>query len=97
MRMRLWLALLPLGLTAACGPPSFAVPAGSQEFQVGFLDGCDAGYAYAGSPFYERKDPVEPTEPGDYRYGWASGFKECKDNWDHYQNDLHHIFGPPTG
>ncbi|MEM7170293.1 MAG: hypothetical protein AAF530_08980 [Pseudomonadota bacterium] len=97
MRCKLILALIPLGLAAGCGPPSFAVPAGPKNFQVGYLDGCDAGYAYAGSPLYTYEEPSPPEQEGEYRAGWTSGFKECKDNYDHFQDTLNHLFGPPTG
>jgi hypothetical protein len=81
---------------AGCTTPMFTMPPGPREYRVGFHDGCDAGYAYAGSPFYEpiAVPPAAPrTEP--YRSGWISGFGECAGNYQHIQKTVNFLLGPP--
>ena len=49
-----------VGLLTACTTPMFTMPPGPPSYRVGFHDGCDTGYAYAGSPFYQRAFCVRP-------------------------------------
>ena len=79
-----------------CTTPYATMPPGPWEYRLGYRDGCDAGYAYAGSPFYEQVDtlPAAPTaEP--YRSGWLAGFDRCLDNYQHIQRTVNFLVGPP--
>jgi hypothetical protein len=83
-------------LIAACAPPQWASPAGPRAFQMGYHEGCDAGYAVAGSPLYERIDTAEPPRADEpYLSGWEFGFFDCRSNYDRVQNTIHAFFGPP--
>ena len=81
---------------AACTTPMFTMPPGPQDYRVGFHDGCDAGYANAGSPFYTPV-AVEPAAPGvePYRSGWVAGFDRCRANYQHLQETVNFLIGPP--
>lgn len=79
-----------------CTTPYATMPPGPWEYRLGYRDGCDEGYAYAGSPFYEQVDtlPAPPTaEP--YRSGWLAGFDRCLDNYQHIQRTVNFLVGPP--
>jgi hypothetical protein len=81
---------------AACTTPMFTMPSGPQDYRIGFHDGCDAGYAYAGSPFYEpiaTLPPVPEVEP--YRSGWLGGFERCRKSYQRIQHTVNRLFGPP--
>lgn len=99
--MRSVIAWIPVwcatGLLAACTTPMFTMPPGSRSYQVGFHDGCDAGYAFAGSPFYERIEDAQPPTAarGPYRTGWHAGFEQCKGNYDRIQRTISVVLGPP--
>jgi len=84
-----------LASLAACTTPMFTMPPGPRDYRVGYHDGCDAGYAYAGSPFYEPID-VEPAAPGaaPYRDGWQAGFSQCLGNYLHIQRTANFLLGP---
>ena len=74
--------------------PTWTSPPGPERFQIGYKDGCDAGYASAGSPFYERADnPAVPEADADYQDGWRMGFYECEKSYNHFQATLHSMFG----
>jgi hypothetical protein len=84
-----------LGL-AGCTTPMFTMPPGPEGYRIGYYDGCDAGYAYAGSPFYEKSEVTEPppaTE--DYTDGWRAGFERCARNYQHLQRAISVPLGPP--
>jgi len=73
------------------------MPPGPLSYRVGFHDGCDAGYAFAGSPFYAvstRTDP--PPGQGDdiYRSGWYEGFDTCANHYQRIQRAIHVFVGP---
>ena len=84
------------GLVAACSTPMYTMPPGAPEYRTAFHDGCDAGYAYAGSPFYPQGYAVNPP-PSDeiYAAGWYAGFEQCKTNYQHIQWTTYNIIGPP--
>jgi hypothetical protein len=81
---------------AACTTPMFTMPPGPPDYRVGFHDGCDAGYAYAGSPFYQSIAAV-PAVPEDepYRSGWLGGFEHCRASYQRIQHSVNMLFGPP--
>jgi hypothetical protein len=84
------------GLLAACSTPDFTMPPGPAEYRVGFKDGCDSGYAYAGSPFYPQNGLVQAPSPKEpYVSGWYAGFAECKDNFQRIQRTVFVVLGPP--
>jgi hypothetical protein len=97
--MDLMIRLTLLGVLAslaACTTPMSTMPPGPWEYRLGYRDGCDDGYAYAGSPFYRqaRALPATPTaEP--YRSGWIAGFDRCLDNYQHFQRTVSFLIGPP--
>ena len=96
MRKRTLALIGVLGVLAACSTPDFTAPPGPKEFRIGFQDGCDAGYAYAGSPFYEHSHAVNPQRIDDpYRTGWKAGFSRCKRHYQRVQWTVHHLIGPP--
>ena len=97
MTTRRWLlaAALP-GLLAACTTPMFTMPPGPEGYRIGYYDGCDAGYAYAGSPFYEQSaatDPPRATEA--YTSGWYAGFNRCAGSFQRMQRGINGLLGPP--
>jgi hypothetical protein len=98
--MRCVIAWIPVwcatGLLSACATPMFTMPPGSPDYQVGFHDGCEAGYAFAGSPFYQRIDHAEPPKSeGSYFTGWHAGFEKCKGNYNRIQRTISIVLGPP--
>jgi len=81
-------------LAAGCSTPAWTSPPGSERYQIGYKDGCDDGYAIAGSIFYERIDSAEPAyDDVDYVNGWHYGFLNCKKKQEHFQATLHSILG----
>ena len=80
----------------ACTTPYATMPPGPWEYRLGYRDGCDDGYAYAGSPFYQQATTL-PTAPATkpYRNGWLAGFDRCLDNYQHFQRTVNFLFGPP--
>jgi hypothetical protein len=83
-------------LAAACSTPAATMPPGPPPYRIGFKDGCDAGYAYAGSPFYTQVAAAEPASTAEpYATGWRAGFEECKDNYQRIQRTLYDVLGPP--
>jgi len=82
----------------ACTTPYATMPPGPWEYRLGYRDGCDEGYAYAGSPFY-RQAYVRPAPPAaePYRSGWIVGFDRCLDNYQHFQRTVNFLIGPPSG
>ena len=87
--------LLCAGLLAAsCSTPTWTSPPGSERYQIGYKEGCDAGYAVAGSIFYERIERAEPIhDEVDYVNGWEYGYLKCKKKQEHFQATLHSILG----
>jgi hypothetical protein len=90
------LAAASTALLAACTTPMFTMPPGPEAYRMGYHDGCDAGYAYAGSPFYEHSDVTEPppAKP-DYTYGWHAGFQKCAGSYQSIQRAGNLLLGPP--
>ena len=88
--------LLSVGLIAAgCATPTWTSPPGPERFQIGYKDGCGAGFAVAGSFLYERIDSAEPAHnDANYVHGWRSGFRDCKRKQNRIQATLHSMFGP---
>ena len=41
--------LVVSAVLSACSMPTWTSPPGTESFQIGYRDGCDAGYAVAGS------------------------------------------------
>ena len=85
-----------VGLLTACTTPMFTMPPGPPDYRAGFHDGCDAGYAYAGSPFYRHADVRQPPvsdEP--YATGWQAGFESCRTSYQRIQRATSSILGPP--
>jgi len=81
-------------LAAGCATPAWTSPPGSERYQIGYKDGCDDGYAIAGSMFYERIDSAAPAyDDVDYVNGWHYGFLNCKKKQEHFQATLHSILG----
>ncbi len=88
------IVLVIAGLVSACSTPTWTSPPGSEKFQVGYHDGCDAGYAVAGSPFYDRIEHAEPSyQDSHYVHGWQIGFGDCKRSYDRIQATIHSVFG----
>ena len=86
--------LVIVGFTSACSTPSWTSPPGPEKYQIGYKDGCDVGYAFAGSPFYERREnPILDMQDIDYMHGWQEGFDECKRSYDRIQNTIHSVLG----
>lgn len=98
MTIRMRYAALPctVALVAACATPMFTMPPGPPDYRVGFHDGCDAGYSYAGSPFYRQTEVTAP-EPTDEPYvaGWQSGFERCRGSYQRIQRTVSTVLGPP--
>jgi hypothetical protein len=90
------LTILTLAGLTGCTTPMFTMPPGPEGYRIGYYDGCDAGYAYAGSPFYEKSDVTEPppaTE--DYTDGWNAGFQRCAASYQRIQRAISVPLGPP--
>ncbi len=96
MKIRGLIAVGALSVLAACTTPSFSMPPGTPDFRAGYAEGCDAGYAVAGSPFYDTLEKAEPPAKGDpRRLGWLVGHDRCKRNYQRIQKTVSSIFGPP--
>lgn len=81
---------------AACTTPMFTMPPGPQAYREGYSDGCSAGYAVAGSPFYKTLDSAAPPRDDDpYRVGWLAGFDRCKQSYQRIQATVSSVLGPP--
>ena len=88
------IGLVVVGLVSACSTPTWTSPPGSEKFQIGYRDGCDAGYAVAGSPFYDRIGHAEPSyQDSQYVHGWQIGFDDCKRSYDRIQATIHSVLG----
>ena len=93
-RMTATLLLVVAGLVSACSTPVWTSPPGSEKYQIGYHEGCDAGYAVAGSPYYERIESAEPNSQNiDYVQGWQEGFDVCKRSYDRIQATIHSVLG----
>jgi hypothetical protein len=89
-------AILAVFNLAACTTPMFTMPPGPEAYRVGFHDGCDAGYAYADSPFYDEVDTAALAridEP--YHSGWQAGFDRCRSSYQRIQKAVSSVLGPP--
>jgi len=88
MRIRQWIGFAAFsGLLAGCTTPMSTMPPGAEGFRIGYYDGCDGGYAYAGSPFYEQSDVMDPppnAKPA-YASGWRAGFQKCATHFQRMQ------------
>jgi hypothetical protein len=82
-------------LVTSCAPPLRTVPPGPLGYRVGYHDGCDAGYAYAGSFFYRTNaDPYPPRTDQPYLGGWHDGFDTCRSHYQRIQRGIHVFVGP---
>jgi hypothetical protein len=92
-----WASVAPTAvLLAACTTPMFTMPPGPHDYRVGFHDGCDAGYAYADSPFYAPADAAAPASSDEpYVSGWQSGFEQCRGSFQRIQRTVSTVLGPP--
>lgn len=96
MRWKMTLAAAAAVVLAGCATPSFTAPPGPPAFRVGYKDGCDSGYAWAGSPFYRRIDvPVPPRTDEPYLTGWKDGFQRCRIHMQRVERNIHSILGTP--
>ena len=98
MRLVQWpvAAIIGAALLSACTTPMFTMPPGPQAYRVGFHDGCDAGYAYAGSPFYDHSDTTQPpTRQEPYASGWQAGFARCASSFQSIERATDAFLGPP--
>jgi hypothetical protein len=95
-RALLWSALsCTVAFLAACTTPMFTMPPGPHDYRVGFRDGCDAGYAYAGSFFYQPSDVAQPaTSDEPYHAGWHTGFHKCRTKYQRIQKTVASVLGP---
>ncbi|MFQ5466979.1 MAG: hypothetical protein ACE5DS_02480 [Kiloniellaceae bacterium] len=85
-----------LVLLAGCTTPMFTMPPGPVDYRVGFREGCDAGYAYAGSPFYAASDQTAPERQDQpYLTGWQEGFERCMKSQQRMQAAVSSFLGPP--
>ncbi len=92
--MRISTVLVIAGLAAGCSTPTWTSPAGTQAYQVGYKEGCDSGFAVAGSPMYERIDEASPPfDDEQYVLGWSEGFHSCRVKYNRIQNTIHSILG----
>jgi hypothetical protein len=91
-----WLFLPYAAFLVGCTTPMFTMPPGPQDYRVGFHDGCDDGYASAGSPFYEHTETAQPLYMGEpYVAGWQAGFEHCKSHYQRMQRVVSTVLGPP--
>jgi hypothetical protein len=91
-----WLAVALAGVLGGCTTPMFTMPPGTEGYRIGYYDGCDAGYAYAGSPFYDQSNVTNPpAATTDYTSGWYSGFQRCAGNYQRMQRGVNVLLGPP--
>lgn len=95
---RLAWTMLCLGgclMATACTPPLRTMPPGPLGYRVGFHDGCDAGYAFAGSPFYQISTEAKPPRTDQpYLSGWHDGFDTCQSHYQRIQRAIHVFVGP---
>lgn len=85
-------------LLGACTTPISSPPPGSPEFKSAYLDGCRAGYAYAGSPFHEYRGGPKLDDDGAslaYRAGWEHGFWKCQRSYERIQWVFNSVLGAP--
>jgi hypothetical protein len=87
---------IPLaGLLASCTLPMFAMPPGPLAYRQGYHDGCDVGYAVAGSPLYEQPSEVSPPRAGlDYDSGWSAGLYDCRSSFERIQRTVNLVLSP---
>jgi len=92
---RLFLCIGGYLLVAGCTPPLRTMPPGPLGYRVGFHDGCDAGYAYAGSVFYQVSTNTNaPRTDEPYASGWYDGFDTCAEHYQRIQRAIHVFVGP---
>ena len=87
--MRL-VALPSAFLLAACGLDT--VPDGPPNFQAGYKDGCETGYAGGGMTLFFKftRDVEAYDQDALYRQGWEAGFQYCNSQ----QNTLNSMPAP---
>jgi hypothetical protein len=90
------LSLISLvGLLTSCALPMFGMPPGPPAYRLGYHDGCDSGYAVAGSPFYKQVWEVgAPRAEPDYVAGWTAGLYDCKGSFERIQRTVHQVLSP---
>jgi hypothetical protein len=73
----------------------FAMPPGPLAYRQGYHDGCESGYAVAGSPFYEEVwEARAPRGEPDYVAGWTAGLYDCKASFERIQRTIHQVLSP---
>jgi hypothetical protein len=73
----------------------FAMPPGPLAYRQGYHDGCENGYAVAGSPFYEQSwDAMTPRAEPDYVAGWTAGLYDCKRSFERIERTIHQVLSP---
>jgi hypothetical protein len=93
-RVKLWM-VMPIVISAlsACTTPMFTMPPGPEPYRLGYHNGCDAGYAYAGSPLVAAATSARTD--GWYQIGFNEGFQRCQYNYQHMQKIVNSVLGPP--
>ena len=72
-------AVLMIALSMGC---TAASPPHTAEYEMGYWDGCNTGYAEAGRPGYEAaayKNLQRFATDEEYRHGWEDGEHVCYD------------------
>lgn len=86
-------ALLTVGLTA-CDTAALMTKADTEGlppvYKRGYQDGCNSGYAAAGSLFSGKHAKDVNAYLGDkqYKVGWDDGFARCKGSYEGARQDL---------
>jgi hypothetical protein len=82
-------------ILAGCTAPLRTMPPGPLGYRVGFYDGCDAGYADAGSLFYQTSVGAYPPRTDQpYLGGWHAGYETCRSHYQRIQRAIHVFVGP---
>jgi len=88
------------GLLTSCTLPMFAMPPGPLAYRQGYHDGCDVGYAVAGSPLYEQPPYEQPPAVStprvgqDYVSGWSEGMYDCRSSFERIQRTVNLVLSP---
>lgn len=86
--LRYMVLILLMALTSTCksmGTPSGITtepPPGPPEYQQGYRDGCESGFASYGTPFHKvfnkfKQDPYLAQDPVYYQ-AWSDAFNYCR-------------------
>jgi hypothetical protein len=85
------LALLAYGAALATTNPNIPPPGSSDDFTLGYVQGCRNGYAYGGRDGFQADHPKDErlyAANSEYRAGWDLGMHNC------YEYELAHPRGP---